>query len=89
MKIYKYKFDIVSEQTIIIHRTHKFLKAGLDPQGNRCVWFAVNTDSVPIHYKLYVVPTGGEIPHDAHRHLESFNEDFYVWHLFSCSGDTI
>lgn len=80
--IYKYPIEITDYQEIGMPVNAKVIHAGLDGKGTPCVWAMVDnknaTESVPV----LVVGTGNPIPQSARRHVSSFNQGPFVWHIF-------
>jgi len=81
MKIYKYPIQIVSEQDIEMPYAAEIIHAGLDPTGQPCIWAVVNPGFDPKPRRIFVVGTGREFE-TWERHLGSFLQDQFVWHVF-------
>lgn len=82
MKIYKYPFKIEDAPQVELPCGHQILHVGLDPGGKPCLWALVSPDANTRMVQLYIVPTGGEEPAQASKHLGSFVQGPFVWHVF-------
>ena len=80
--IYKYPIEITDSQEIEMPISAEPIHAGLDPQGTPCVWAKVRTDNKKDSVTIYVVGTGNPIPRMARKHIGSFNQGPFVWHIF-------
>jgi hypothetical protein len=80
--IHKYIIDITDEQLIQIPEEAEILHAGLDPRGYPCLWARVDTDKPFESVKIIVAGTGNPLP-EVGRHLGSFTQNFFVWHVFT------
>jgi hypothetical protein len=80
--IYKYPIRITDNQEIQMPINAKAIHAGLDPLGTPCVWATVRADNKMDTVTVYVVGTGNPIPFMARRHVGSFNQGPFVWHVF-------
>jgi hypothetical protein len=80
--IYKYPIEIVASQEVEMPISAEVIHAGLDPQGAPCVWATVRTDNKMEAFTIYIVGTGQSIPIMARRHVGSFNQALFVWHVF-------
>lgn len=80
--IYKYPIEITDSQEIEMPINAEAIHAGLDPQGTPCVWATVRTDNKKEDVTIYVVGTGNPVPVMARRHVGSFNQGPFVWHVF-------
>jgi hypothetical protein len=81
--VHKYPIEIIAEQEISMPFGAKVIHAGLDPQGNPCVWAEVESTNTPEPVRLFVVGTGHTMPDEAATHVGSFVHDsFFMWHVF-------
>ena len=81
--IHKYPLEITDRQTITIPNGYQIAHIGLDPQGDPCIWAAVNTDRSRIPIEVFIVGTGNPIPKNIeNRHIGSFVQAPFVWHVF-------
>lgn len=86
--IYKYEFDIEDQVKIDLPAGAEFLKCGLDPKSRSCMWFIVERNpSAIITRKFRIFGTGHILPRDIldanrYRHLGTFIQSIYVWHVF-------
>jgi hypothetical protein len=81
--IYKYLLNLSGSQIIETHEWARPLHVGYDPQGAVCIWFQVDTN-FPTKKKIaYIVGTGNEIPPSATNYIGSFNQNPFVWHVYT------
>lgn len=80
--IYKYQFTIDDDQPLGLPEGADPVHVGLDPQGNPCVWAAVDTEAAIEERRLYVRGTGHPMPNDYKVMLGSFTQGPFVWHVF-------
>lgn len=80
--IYKYPIKITDEQEILM-APGKIVHVGLDPKGTPCLWVLVWTTMPDVLRTIFVVGTGNPIPGPAKRHLGSFVQGPFVWHVFT------
>jgi hypothetical protein len=83
MKIYKYPFAIESKTSISVPSGHVVMHVGLDPAGVPCVWALVEPEAPKIDIAIWVVGTGHDVPEEACRHVGSFVQSAFVWHIFT------
>ena len=81
-RIYKYPIQITDEQEIQMPFGAEVIHAGLDPQGTPCLWAKVESVNSPEPVSVLVVGTGKPMPHAADRHVGSFVQGPFVWHVF-------
>lgn len=83
VKIFKYPFHIDDQFTVMLPPHNKVIHAGLDPSGTPCIWAEVDT-STPAAYlhPFFVRGTGHEVPENA-KHIGSFVDGGFVWHIYS------
>lgn len=80
--IYKYPIEITDSQEVEMPINAEAIHAGLDPQGTPCVWATVDNQNATEAVTVLVVGTGNPIPQRARRHVGSFNQGPFVWHIF-------
>jgi len=80
--IYKYPIAIIEEQEITMPQGAEVIHAGLDPQGNPCVWALVDTRNEPEPVSIVVYGTGNPVSYYPNEHVGSFNHGPFVWHVF-------
>jgi hypothetical protein len=80
--IRKYQIKITGEQEITMPFGAEVIHAGLDPQGTPCLWAKVESGNSPEPVSVLMVGTGNQMPYEADRHLGSFTQGDYVWHVF-------
>lgn len=79
--IYKYPIEITDEQKIQMPLDAKVIHAGLDPNGIPCIWAMASSHLADHSHYVYVRGTGHEIS-DSRRHIGSFVEGPFMWHVF-------
>lgn len=88
MRIWKYPLLGTEEQRIKMPMGARVIHAGLDAQGNPSVWAKVSAaekNMFPIEVR--VVGTGDEYAMgNDFRHVGSFVDSFFVWHVFVNDG---
>jgi hypothetical protein len=80
--IYKYPIKITDEQEIQMPAHANVLHVGLDPQGTPCLWAMVDTAKPMEPVSVLVVGTGNPMPFEPLRHVGSFVQGPFVWHVF-------
>lgn len=80
--IYKYPIQITDEQEISMPQGAEVIHAGLDPQGTPCVWAMVDTQNKPEPVSILVYGTGNPMTYTPDRHVSSFTQGPFVWHVF-------
>jgi hypothetical protein len=81
--IYKYPIKITAEQEITMPDGANVIHAGLDLQGEPCVWAQVDTDAKPVPVSILVYGTGHPMNFEPLAHIGSFTErSLFVWHVF-------
>ena len=79
--VYKYTIDIGS--TIInCFKNARVLSAGIDPQGNFCVWVLVDPTAAPADLKIMTIGTGWEVPENGRFVQTVKDRNIYMWHIF-------
>ena len=79
-RIYKYTFD--GDYMEILAHVDKFLSADIQ-NDKMVVWAEVEPDLEPIHFALYIVPTGAQI-RDSFRYISTVPEldGQLIWHIY-------
>ena len=80
--IYKYPIEITDKQEIQMPFGAEVIHAGLDPQGMPCLWATVESANSPEPVLVGVVGTGNPMPLHAERHVGSFVQGPFMWHVF-------
>lgn len=80
--VYKYPIQITDKQYLTLPNGYHIVHVGLDPTGAPCIWALVDTERSLIQETVYVVGTGHLLPFRADRHLGSFVDGSFVWHVF-------
>lgn len=80
--IYKYPIQITDDQEISMPQGAQVIHAGLDPQGVPCVWALVDTRNEPEPLSILIHGTGNPMADTPHKHVSSFTQGQFVWHVF-------
>lgn len=80
--IYKYPIEITDDQTIDMPEGAQVVHAGLDPQGQPCLWAKVNNRVRTEPRRIQVRGTGHPLPDDA-EWVGTFTQGPFVWHVFT------
>jgi hypothetical protein len=80
--IYKYPILITDLQTITLPSGATFVKVGLDPQGQICLWAIVDPELPVTREYIHIRGTGQPLTDLPTRYLGSFNDGPFVWHVF-------
>ena len=82
MHIFKYKVGCYEKTTIHLPPKFRWLHAGLDPQGDMCVWAAVPFvhDVYPV--EVVVKPTGPHVLNGDEIHIGTVKDGELMWHIF-------
>ncbi len=86
-KIYKYPFEINDKITIPLPRQwHKVMHAGLDPNGQACLWVMIHEedwdDTKDVDFHIY--GTGHDIRLPVGNYINTFMQGQFIWHVFNC-----
>ena len=81
--IHKFPIRIEVVQDIAIPAHSTFIHAGLDPQGQTCLWAEVETTNEKFPKRVYLLGTGHPIPEGARSHIGSFKQGNFMWHIYS------
>ena len=79
--IYKYPIRITDDQEVEMLTGATPCHVGLDPQGQPCVWAAVDNTAPPEPVGVIVVGTGNPVPDVPCRYLGSFLQGPFVWYV--------
>lgn len=82
--IYKYQLEIADEQSVMIPNGYQIALVGLDPNGVPCIWAIVDPERSAAEETIRIVGTGHPIPPNVRRHIGSFVQGPFVWHVFLC-----
>lgn len=81
--VWKFPLEITDMQKIKMPVGAVVVHGGLDPFGVPCLWCQVDDQEYISRYEvIYIVGTGNPIPPDASRHLGSFVQGPFVWHVY-------
>lgn len=86
--IYKFPFEITDMQEIEMPMAAQIIHVGLDPSGAPCLWAEVDPYEAPtILRTIAVIGTGNPLDfggrdHTSARHLGSFVQGHFVWHIY-------
>ncbi len=87
MKIFKYPLSRAEGYFYVpMPDGAQHLKVGHDPQGQLCVWSAVEPGIPKRNYTFYFVGTGHEVDPrvvKVSNYMGTFHEGPFVWHVFS------
>lgn len=80
--IYKYPIPRVSEPfELKIKGFCEVVDAGVDGNGQPCIWALVTPDNLEETWTFCVVATGESFDTSQWSHLKTFNQGALVWHL--------
>lgn len=79
--IYKQLLMFGDSNSVVASADVKFIHAGLDPQGEPCVWYETDPAANQYHHQVRILGTGREVP-SGHAHIGSYVEGSYVWHVY-------
>lgn len=80
--IWKFPIKIAPRQMVAMPCDARPIHAGLDPQGEPCIWAEVDTNDVQVSRLIILAATGGDLPSDDWKHLSTFNHGEFVWHAY-------
>lgn len=84
-RIYKYRLEVIDEQTVNIKGLVKVLSTGLDPSGELCLWAIVDIENgVSCAVLVQIIGTGNPIERNlvVNSFLGSVTQGVFVWHVF-------
>lgn len=80
--VWKFPLHIAGTQYVSMPAHSRALHAGLDPNGQPCVWATVLTNMAPVEHTVYISGTGHPVPDGDNRHIGSFNHGPFEWHVW-------
>ena len=80
--IYKYPIPHLDEQEIQMPLGSEIIRVGLDPREVPCLWAIVDIDKPKAPVRVLTVGTGDVMPSMPYRHIGSFVDGSFVWHIF-------
>ncbi len=80
--VWKFPLKIIGEQLIKMPLYTEIIHVGLDPKGVPCLWGRVDTVQLHIEREFYVTGTGHPLPDGDNRHVGSFVDGAFVWHVW-------
>lgn len=80
--VWKFPIQILDVQDVMMPPHAEIIHAGLDPQGQPCVWARVKPTDVKVERGVYLTGTGTPIPDGDNRHVGSFTHGPFVWHVW-------
>lgn len=86
--IWKFSLPITDSQVIEVPIGSHLLSAGLDPNGDVCLWLAVNPNAMTMNVEIVIRGTGQPLPHVG-SYLGSVVQQPFVWHLFTGPGHSL
>jgi hypothetical protein len=85
-RIWKFKLKRTDRQTVQLPADYSVLSVGKDPNGDLCIWVAVNHESPARGVEFCVVGTGNSLPHVG-DFIGTVNDGPFVWHVFTGPAD--
>ena len=83
--IYKYPLKATRSEFEMPHQSD-IIKCGYDPQGQLCLWAAVDTEQEMVPVTFIKIGTGWPLDDFLAKYnmsyVDSVNEDTFVWHIF-------
>ena len=77
-RIWKYQLESEQRQEVVVPGGSEPLHAGLDPQGELCIWFNVKDPSASSeNFTVYCLLTGDEYEVETHEELKHLNTVLY------------
>lgn len=83
--IWKFPLNDSDRQTISLPLDYRIMSAGLDPDGDLCIWAAVDPDAKRIDVEICIVGTGRAMPRLG-DFIGTVLCDRFVWHIFTGPG---
>jgi hypothetical protein len=77
--VYKYNLSSVEH---LIPEGFTPVHAGVDPNGDVCVWAEVNPAAAPQAVRFFVVATGAPVIEGHWTHVATYIDDPFVWHVY-------
>ena len=82
--VYKYAIERIEskgELTLMLPSDAVIVHVGIDPNGKVCIWCELDPERPQVPRQLYVKATGDPIE-DGLRHIGSFVNPPFVWHVY-------
>ncbi len=83
--IWKFKLLMIDHQ-IISGLGLTPMSAGLDPQGDLCLWGSVDDEGSPVKIEIAIRGTGRGMPPARFKFLETVKDGSFMWHIFTAGG---
>lgn len=82
--IFKYEIELGggTETILLIPKGFEIIHVGLDPVGKPGLWAVVNTWNKSEDARFFVVGTGQLMPDVNCKHVGSFQQRHFMWHVF-------
>lgn len=80
--VWKFQIQIIDVQSVMMPAHARVLHVGLDPQGQPCLWAEVQSENQPVKFSVHVTGTGHPMPEGDNRHVGSFTQGPFVWHVW-------
>jgi hypothetical protein len=80
--VWKFPIRIAADQIVLMPFGAKILHVGLDPSSQPCLWANVTSSNVPVERSVHISGTGHPIPDGDNRHVGSFVDGSFVWHVW-------
>lgn len=77
--------NVTDRLTLTLPKAAEIVHVGLDPNGTPCLWAVVDTKVGTEKVTVLTVGTGHPLPDDTDKHLGSFTQGPFVWHVFTAS----
>lgn len=80
-----FKYHISPGQKFIdSYEGANIISAGIDPEGDLCVWAIVNPENEPEKINILCIGTGWELPiaNKSFRFVGTVKHEIYMWHIF-------
>ena len=78
-----WKFRIViDDQTVRMPAHARVICVGLDPENLPCIWAEVISENSLVDFSVFVTGTGHAVPEGDNRHVGSFIQGPFVWHVW-------
>lgn len=80
-KIFKYEFEVEDEPTVQMPEGAEIVK--VECQGQQpCIWAIVTPGNLMKDYKFLMRGTGHPLPTNCGKHIATFQQVPFVWHIF-------
>lgn len=81
--IYKYNIPITDRFSLSLPEDSKVIFVGIDPKLEPCIWVEFDYSDKDLKTKTFrLFGTGHPIDDDSIKHIGSFVQDRFVWHLY-------